>query len=700
MSTLNFKARLPLVRLLFPFIAGIIFAYADRIQIGLAFICGIIIFCSLALLLQRKFLKYSLNWIGFDGIIISVALFVIGAGLTSSSLQPQSVSPLNFPSSVIAMNVNLLNDPVVKEKSVKLFVDVKEWKDESGWKAGNEKMIVYLQRDPASEKLKYGDEIIIHSIPSFVDGPKNPEEFNYREWLEKQGVRGQVYAKTGNWKFVSGDNGNWFKKSALDLRRYYLEKLKLYGLSGSAYGVSAALLLGASDYLDPGTLQSYSASGTLHVLSVSGMHVALVYIVLLKLLAPLGRSRRGKWISVIIQLLFLWFYATLTGLCPSVLRSVTMLSVVIAGRAFNKNAHILNSLAASAMILLLINPLLLFDVGFQLSYLAVVGIVTLQPAMEKLWLPESWLMKQIWVLISITLAAQLFTFPLGLYYFKQFPTYFLLSNLIVIPLSTITMYAGLFFLIVSPIAFIAKPVSVLFLFFVNLLNRSVGGIEHLPFSVIHSAKWYISELILLYFFIVGTLVFLVQKKKYYLQMGLAAFFIFLTLVACNRNILLHKREIVIFDLNHSSAIAVLNGHDHILFAASALLKKPGDIDFHILPFLKSYGLENEKIIALEDSISYKNNFAEKNNSFLMANEKEIVVAGKKIIPCKDCHHDILLLIENTNIKLDSLLKEKPSLVVADGSDSGWKIKKWKETCEKNNIRFYNIAEQGALVIEN
>jgi competence protein ComEC len=434
---------------------------------------------------------------------------------------------------------------------------------------------------------------------------------------------------------------------------------------------------------------------------VSGMHVALVYIVLLKLLAPLGKRKSGKWISVIIQLLFLWFYATLTGLCPSVLRSVTMLSVVIAGRAFNKNAHILNSLAASALILLLFNPLLLFDVGFQLSYLAVGGIVTLQPELEKLWIPESWLVKQIWILVSVTLVAQLFTFPLGLYYFKQFPAYFLLSNLVVIPLSTITIYAGLFFLLISPVSFIAKPVSVLFLFLVNLLNKSVVGIEHLPYSVIRSAKWHLSELIFLYSFIVATLIYLVQKNKKYLQFGLSLFFIFLLLIACNRNGSFHKKQIVIFDLDHSSAIAVMNGEDHILFAGSALLKKQGDIDFHILPFLKSFGLENEKIAPLEDSVSFKNNFTEKNNSFLLANGKEIILAGKKFIPHGNFQPGILLLIDNTNVKLDSLLKQiQPTLVAADGSDSSWKIKKWEKICEQNNTKFYNITEQGALVIEN
>jgi competence protein ComEC len=602
---------------------------------------------------------------------------------------------------ILALHVRLLNDPVVKEKSVKLFVETEEWKDTVSWKASDEKMIVYLAREEFAEKLKYGDEIIIHASPSLVEGPKNPDEFDYRLWLERQGVRRQVYAKGGEWKFVADEKGNWFKNCALDLRRYFLGKLQVYGLSGSSFGVAAALLLGASDYLDPGTIQAYSASGTLHVLSVSGMHVALVYVVLLKLLAPLQKRRWGKWVSVIIQLVFLWFYATLTGLCPSVLRSVTMLSVVIAGRAFNKNAHILNSLAASALILLLINPLMLFDIGFQLSYLAVGGIVTLQPQLEKMWSPESWLMKQIWVLLSVTLVAQIFTFPLGLYYFKQFPTYFLLSNFVVIPLSTITMYAGLFLLIVSPIAFIAKPIAVVFKFLVELLNGSVTAIEHLPHAVIYSAKWEKPDLFLLYIFIVSALIFLLRKKRIILQIGLASFLLLLFSVAYGKNNSFRKKEIVIFNVNHSSAIAIVNGNDHVLFTDTALAKRKGDIDFHIEPFLKANGMDEDKIVPIYDSLHFKNYFVDENEFYLEANGKQIVLVGKNFHDGKlNSKGAILLMRENSNQKLDSLISRmNPSLIVADGSDSKWKIKKWKEICGKRNVKFYDVADSGALVIE-
>jgi competence protein ComEC len=698
----NFSARIPLVRLLIPFVIGIIACYSFRIFLSREIFLALIFTCILFLIAYRRLLKRSLSWRGFDGIIIFLALFFSGFGICSLNLK-NSAKDLSAQKET-ALLVTLMNDPVIKERSVKLFVEVHAQKD-ARWNAANKKMLVYLQRDPSAEKLKYGDELLLHSTPAEVEGPKNPEEFDYKSWLERKGVYEQAYGKSGEWKLISGGHGNFFKSQALELRRYFLGKLQGYGFSAPAYGVAAALLLGASDQLDPGTIQSYSASGTLHVLSVSGMHVALVYIVLLKLLAPLERSTRLKWLSILLQLVFLWFYATLTGLCPSVLRSVTMLSVVIAGRAFNRNAHILNSLAASALILLLLDPLLLFDIGFQLSYLAVGGIVLLQPKLESLWEPDTntfkgKILKQGWTLISVTLVAQVFTFPLGLYYFGQFPVYFILSNLVVIPLSTIVMYAGLFLLIVSPFVVIAKPVAALFGFLVELLNACVAKIEHLPGAVFHSAKWDKAEMLLMYLAIIFLLVFLIRKQKTFLRFGMTAFLLMLVLVACDSHKNLNQRKIVFFSVNKASVVAVVNGNELVLLTDTTLLKRKGDIDFHIEPFLKSKGIEEGDFISLHDSLCLKNDFLRYGKKRLNAFGEQIVMIDRHFNSKLNATDKIILMRNNTFVDLEKLIgQSKPGLVIADGSSGRKMIAKWKAVCEKMRVKFYDVTEEGALVME-
>jgi competence protein ComEC len=689
------------VRLLAPFTIGIIACYSFHISLSREIFLALICVCIFLLAAYRKLLKRSLSWRGFDGILISFALFFSGLGICSLDMKSAAVDLSAQKGN--ALVVTLMNDPIIKERSVKLLVEVRAEKN-TQWNAANKKMLVYLQRDAAAEKLQYGDELLMHSIPSEVEGPKNPEEFDYKSWLERKGVHQQAYGKPGDWKLISGGHGNFFKSKALDLRRYFLNKLQSYGFSAPVSGVAAALLLGASDQLDPGTIQSYSASGTLHVLSVSGMHVALVYIVLLKLLAPLERSMKLKGLSILLQLLFLWFYATLTGLCPSVLRSVTMLSVVIAGRAFNRNAHILNSLAASALLLLLFDPLLVFDIGFQLSYLAVGGIVLLQPKLEGLWEPDTntfkgKILKHAWALISVTLVAQVFTFPLGLYYFGQFPSYFILSNLVVIPLSTIVMYAGLFLLIISPCMLLAKPVAILFGFLVELLNACVARIEHLPGAVLHSAKWDKIEMLLMYLGIIFLLVFLIRRQKTFLRFGMTAFLLMLVLVACDSQKSLGQRKIVFFNVNKASVIAIVNGNDLVLLTDTTLLKRKGDLDFHVEPFLKSNGIEAGDFISLNDSLLLKNNFLRYGKKRLNAFGKQVAMVDRHFNSKLNASDKIILMRNNTFVDLEKLIgRSKPELVVADGSSGKKMIRKWKTVCEKMKVKFYDVTEEGALVM--
>ena len=700
----NLLARIPLVRFLIPFVIGIVFSYLFKIQIGIPGFVFVIFSIVLLLIFQRKLLQHSLKYVGLDGVIISFAFLFLGIGCTSINSNNNNLNLVDCSKKTNALQVQLLSNAIVKEKSVKLAVEVISWRDSLTWKRSNEKMLVYLKREPGSEKLKYGDVVLICASPTAIEGPQNPEEFDYRKWLDRQGIHAQVYAVRDEWKIISRENGNWFKAAALDLRSYFFNKLQSYGMSGTSFGVAAALLLGASDQLDPGTIQSYAASGTLHVLSVSGMHVALVYVVLLKLLLPFEKRRWGKWMSIFLQLTFLWFYATLTGLCPSVMRSVTMLSVVIAGRAFNRNAHLLNSLAASAFILLIIDPMLLFDIGFQLSYLAVVGIVMLQPKLESIWEPNQntfhgKVLSHLWTLISVTVVAQIFTFPLGLYYFNQFPTYFLLSNLVVIPLSTIVMYAGLFLLIISPLKIIAVPFAHVFQFLVDLLNECVASVEHLPYAVLTSAKWGFLELVLIYLGIGLLIFYLLKRYNLLLHLGLAVFFLLIVSVGCGVRKKLQNREIVIFNLKHASGIVVINGADHVLFADTTLLKRKGEIDFHILPLLKASGMELDKICSLQDTGIFKNNFVHQGRNFMMACGKKIAIVGRNFNANTYTTCDILLLKDNANVNLsDLLLLMKPTLVVVDGSDSKWKIQKWLACCKTSAIDFYDITKHGALII--
>ncbi|HEY4797847.1 MAG TPA: ComEC/Rec2 family competence protein, partial [Bacteroidia bacterium] len=376
-----------------------------------------------------------------------------------------------------------VNEPYLeKEKSLKILVDVMAIKQNGEWKATSGRAICYFRKDSLSKQLRYGDCMIVRTNFTEIKPPQNPAEFNYLQFLAYHSIYHQAFIPAKRWKAIGVNEGYQLLSLSYNLRAYLLNIFHENNISGDEFAVGSALVLGYTDKLDQDIITAYASSGALHVLSVSGLHVGIVYMVLNFLLMFLEKIRFGKSIKILLLLFIIWFYAMLTGLSPAVLRSAAMFSIIIIAQGWKYDTNIFNTLAVSCFVLLLYNPFLIADVGFQLSYLAVLGIVLIQPWLYEKWQPKNWLLNHIWVLVSVSIAAQLITFPLGLLYFHQFPNYFLLSNLIVIPLSTIILLYGLFVLAVGKIAVIGTFCAKIFSFIVWLLNESVFITEKTPGS--------------------------------------------------------------------------------------------------------------------------------------------------------------------------------------------------------------------------
>lgn len=285
-----------------------------------------------------------------------------------------------------------------------------------------------------------------------------------------------------------------------------------------------AFVIGVTEGIDDELKHAYAAGGAMHALAVSGIHVSILYGVLLFLLQPLAKRRAGPWSIAVISLLVLWMFAFITGLSPSVLRAVTMFSFVAIARPIGRTTSIINTLAASAFFLLLYDPYLILSAGFQLSYLAVFGIVLLYRPIYNLW-EHRWAWSDwIWQVTCVSLAAQLSTLPVTLYYFHQFPIYFLLSNLFVVPGSAIVLLGGILLLLISPIPFLAPWLGKLLGLLVYVLNEGLFLVERLPSSLIEP----ISLTLLQAFCVAGLIVvvyLLLQTRKFYwtlILLGLAS----------------------------------------------------------------------------------------------------------------------------------------------------------------------------------
>ncbi len=344
-------------------------------------------------------------------------------------------------------------------------------------------MVVYFQLDTAVASLQAGDTLIVYGSYRAVSPPQNPEAFDFGRYLRRRGVRHTVWVCSDCWILSgSGDHSGLLHQMAR-VRESIVQTIHESDLSPANKGLALALLIGVKENLDPETSKMFASAGAVHVLCVSGLHVGIIYMMVSLLLGPVRRIPGvGKVMFVVMGTSAIWSYAMVTGMPPSVNRASVMFTFMLVGNLQRRNRVPVNSVLASAFLLMLNNPSVLFHAGFQLSYLAVLGIITLLPTLTSLWVPRYKILLRMRDLVAVSLAAQLFTFPVAVALFNIFPNYFLLTNLLVIPITGTVMYTGVAFLLLD-IHWIKPITTVAFDSLLSLMQGMVGFVDALPGSV-------------------------------------------------------------------------------------------------------------------------------------------------------------------------------------------------------------------------
>jgi competence protein ComEC len=346
-----------------------------------------------------------------------------------------------------------------------------------GWQPQKSLVLVYHQLD---EALYPGQVIWVPTNPERIAPPSFPNEFNYKRFLAAKGIHFRQFLGK-KIVLLPIKQSNDLSFTLEHLRHYFAGVIDQYVLRPESKQIALALLLGKKESLSKEVKQAYSATGTQHILAVSGLHVGIIYSILLLPLTFFkqeGHALRKSYLFLVLGLI--WIYALMTGFSPSVVRAVVMFSLVTLGQMRKRKPSIWNILAFSALLLLVLDPDIQTDLGFQLSYLAVAGIVGLQPILLRMWAPSNRVLDYFWQMATVTLAAQLITSPLTLHYFHTFPTYFLVANLLIVPLSYIILCAGVPFLLLAwiPILGSLLGVSVDFLLFIQ--NEITYTLQELP----------------------------------------------------------------------------------------------------------------------------------------------------------------------------------------------------------------------------
>lgn len=453
----------------------------------------------------------------------------------------------------------------------KYTVDLKCSRTSTNFEMEKEKILLYASDSISNTKIEPGDEIIFTAQLREISNSKNPGEFDFKKYMQRTGIRYQAYVYEPVTK--SGIVQYSVKTIALNLRTKLMKLYREAGIDGDEYAVLGALTLGDTNYISNEVRNSFAASGAMHVLSVSGLHVGIIFIVLNFLFSPMNKKPALKPFKVLFLLLSLWFYAFITGLSPSVLRSASMFSFLVIGDNLNRRTNTYNTLAVSACLLLLINPSTLFNIGFQLSYLAVASIVFFQPKFSALITTKNKASKYFWDLITVSLAAQLGTTPISLLYFHQFPSYFLLSNIIVVPAAAIILYLGMAFFFVSFIPGISHALAFLLKYATYLLNHSIQFIENLPGSVIDGIHVPFTTSILLYLLIISISSFFITKKGRNLAFTLCTFVLLQAVGVIKDLESITQQRIIVYNNYSEPLISIIDGKNHYYYSPKKDLEK-------------------------------------------------------------------------------------------------------------------------------
>ena len=435
----------PLIRLIIPLIAGIATGLLIRKEIHVPFYITSVL---LLLLIAPVFIKsltlfYQKRWLTGMLIFILLFLLVYENTIRNNDLFDQDYFMKHSIGTQFYIG-DLVEPAIQKQKTTKTIVNVLAVYSNGTWRHTKGKALIYFQKDARSGQLFYGDHILFRAEFAEPQSAAFPNSFDQKRFLNNQNIFYTSYINSVNWKTIPDRGNKNLLRLALILRNRFLQVLRDNQVQGREFAVTAALLLGYVDEIDKGLLKDYSATGAMHILSVSGMHVGIIFLVLDKILGFLRKSKYGILIKTGLIILMIWFYAMLTGLSPAVLRASVMISLVAVGKAMKRQPDILNILSASFIVLVINEPTLLFNVGFQLSYLAVAGIVLLYKPIYDLYITSNRLLDKTWSIVAVSFAAQIITFPLSLFYFHQFPNYFMITNILVVPLSSLIIYTGIF----------------------------------------------------------------------------------------------------------------------------------------------------------------------------------------------------------------------------------------------------------------
>jgi competence protein ComEC len=690
--------RLPILKYLIPVIAGIIYQLYFPVKqdfILIALSIALFFLLSFSIYYRLKILRLPLLW----GIASTFVFFSIGLWTTCLKQEEVRIDDDYIRSSAFIATID--DTPVQKSSGLTLNVNVNSICVESAWKSCNVKCLLTIKNDSAKQ-FEVGDNLLVNSRMTEPSGISFPMQFDFRKYLKLKGIPLVAYARQGEVAMLP-EKSKSIAYVLLHIRKLMLDKIATDGFEKREQAVLSSLLLGFMGDLDPDLKNAYSTAGVMHILSVSGLHVGIVYLFLMSILFFLKRNKKLDLLRYTLAIAGIWFYALISGFSTPVIRSATMFSFIAMGQFVNRQSNPLNNLAISALLILLVNPFQLYDVGFQLSYTAMAGIFLFyQPIYQSISI-DNWWLDKIWELVAVSLAAQLATMPITLYYFHTFPVYFLLANLVIVPLSSIILYLGIFLMLFSFWNIVATWIAFILNYILFGLNWLVLTIEKLPYASISNIYMDGLNMFLLFIIILSLTYIMINKDLRMVNLVFAS-----TLVlTCNLSFAhieaIHNKNLIVGKIGQTPVISIVEGNKiiHITTSDKTDLLQKNLKNFNIVKLISKEEIIDIKAVKAKTEIVVNGIriYRESENDYMIGFENRcIYVTNNKALSMPE--NDRLILVINSpdvlkkinpmkliNLQIIALNDRNPTnRIGSTGNDSIYK-------------NAYFVNRQGAFLIE-
>ncbi len=686
-----FFARTPFLKLLIPIVAGIAIQTFLNLPLSVVLVVlGIFFVLTMAMSAFPSYVKFRIGWL--KALFIQIIWFCIGSVLfIIKDVRYNKNWFGHIQSSQTMLVATLAENPVEKDNSFKAEAVVRSVIDSNRSYPTTGSIIIYFKKDIAIEHFTPGSQVAFKKPLQEIKNTGNPGAFDYKRYSLFNGITHTVYLTEDDFVLLPEKNITGFKRLLFSVQQYVLAAIKKYIPGTREQGLAEALLIGYKNDLDRELLQSYTNTGVVHVIAVSGMHLALIFWILDLLFKPFLKNKKTKWLHPVLIIAILWLFTLVAGGAASIVRAAVMFTFIVLGSSFGRRASVYNTLAASAFVLLCYNPYWLWDVGFQLSYAAVLSIVIFYKPIYHLLFIKNKLLSSMWKLVAVSIAAQILTTPIAIYHFHQFPVYFIITNIFIVPVSSLVLIGELVLVLLSPINFAANILGKILSALIWWMNSFIERLEKFPLAVWDGLQVTQIQVAMLYIIIAGIGFWLIEKRKTGLWIGLvvmAAFFAARSLSFFDAQ---KQRKIIVYNIVKHDAIDFIDGRNYYSLTDTFLQQNNRLINLNLKPSRTLYRLQPVNNLP---GLSITNNAI---NFF----DKKILIINAPINLTFESKTDVdfVILSGNPRLYISDLVKVVvPKQLIISGSTPAWKAGYWKRDCDSLKIPCHNVAEKGAFVI--